>query len=151
MKWIKSIIPPLKFTLCFFLIQISTCARRLTAAIIVVILAVGSIALMYASIFGNVSAIIQRLYSGTARYHTQMLRVREFIRFHQVSANLFKHWPPKWLRISTQKNAISTRETTTMKQLVKFVIASSLNLFALRLFDVLNLNTGCSSAKYKTY
>lgn len=40
---------------------------------------------MYASIFGNVSAIIQRLYSGTARYHTQMLRVREFIRFHQVS------------------------------------------------------------------
>lgn len=39
---------------------------------------------MYASIFGNVSAIIQRLYSGTARYHTQMLRVKEFIRFHQV-------------------------------------------------------------------
>ncbi|NXN12165.1 KCNH2 protein, partial [Indicator maculatus] len=43
-----------------------------------------SISLMYASIFGNVSAIIQRLYSGTARYHTQMLRVREFIRFHQI-------------------------------------------------------------------
>ena len=39
---------------------------------------------MYASIFGNVSAIIQRLYSGSARYHTQMLRVKEFIRFHQV-------------------------------------------------------------------
>jgi hypothetical protein len=41
-------------------------------------------ALMYASIFGNVSAIIQRLYSGTARYHTQMMRVKEFIRFHQI-------------------------------------------------------------------
>ncbi|XP_033639765.1 potassium voltage-gated channel unc-103-like isoform X1 [Asterias rubens] len=40
--------------------------------------------LMYASIFGNVSAIIQRLYSGTARYHTQMMRVKEFIRFHQI-------------------------------------------------------------------
>uniref|UniRef100_A0A8C4QQW5 Cyclic nucleotide-binding domain-containing protein n=1 Tax=Eptatretus burgeri TaxID=7764 RepID=A0A8C4QQW5_EPTBU len=40
--------------------------------------------LMYASIFGNVSAIIQRLYSGTTRYHTQMLRVKEFIRFHQI-------------------------------------------------------------------
>lgn len=39
---------------------------------------------MYASIFGNVSAIILRLYSGTARYHTQMMRVREFIRFHQI-------------------------------------------------------------------
>ncbi|XP_022256768.1 potassium voltage-gated channel subfamily H member 5-like [Limulus polyphemus] len=41
-------------------------------------------ALMYASIFGNVSAIIQRLYSGTARYHTQLLRVKEFIKFHQI-------------------------------------------------------------------
>ncbi|XP_062853794.1 potassium voltage-gated channel subfamily H member 7 [Trichomycterus rosablanca] len=40
--------------------------------------------LMYASIFGNVSAIIQRLYSRTARYHLQMLRVKEFIRFHQI-------------------------------------------------------------------
>lgn len=43
---------------------------------------------MYASIFGNVSAIIQRLYSGTARYHTQMLRVKEFIRFHQIPGGL---------------------------------------------------------------
>ncbi|KAI0234503.1 hypothetical protein LSAT2_015219 [Lamellibrachia satsuma] len=39
---------------------------------------------MYASIFGNVSAIIQRLYSGTARYHSQMQKVKEFIRFHQI-------------------------------------------------------------------
>lgn len=52
-------------------------------------------ALMYASIFGNVSAIIQRLYSGTARYHTQMQRVREFVRFHQVSkysVNEIERW-----------------------------------------------------------
>jgi hypothetical protein len=41
-------------------------------------------ALMYASVFGNVSAIIQRLYSGTARYHTEMSRLREFVRFHQI-------------------------------------------------------------------
>lgn len=42
------------------------------------------LALMYASIFGNVSAIIQRLYSGTSRYHVHMLRIKEFIRFHQI-------------------------------------------------------------------
>lgn len=57
-----------------------------------------SIALMYASIFGNVSAIIQRLYSGTARYHTQMLRVREFIRFHQVSELERASYVFKWVR-----------------------------------------------------
>ncbi|VDO12828.1 unnamed protein product [Rodentolepis nana] len=52
----------------------------------IVVMLVGS--LMYASIFGNVSAIIQRLYSGTARYHAQMLRVKEFIRFHQIPGTL---------------------------------------------------------------
>uniref|UniRef100_A0AAV2LAP4 Cyclic nucleotide-binding domain-containing protein n=1 Tax=Knipowitschia caucasica TaxID=637954 RepID=A0AAV2LAP4_KNICA len=52
----------------------------------VCVMVIGS--LMYASIFGNVSAIIQRLYSGTTRYHTQMLRVKEFIRFHQIPGSL---------------------------------------------------------------
>ena len=51
--------------------SLTTCVRFLAA-------------LMYASIFGNVSAIIQRLYSGTARYYTQMQKVKEFIRFHKV-------------------------------------------------------------------
>ncbi|KAK3850661.1 hypothetical protein Pcinc_042646, partial [Petrolisthes cinctipes] len=48
----------------------------------IIVMLIGS--LMYASIFGNVSAIIQRLYAGTARYHTQFMRVKEFIRFHQI-------------------------------------------------------------------
>ena len=39
---------------------------------------------MYALIFGNVSAIIQRLYNASSRYQTQMIRVKEFIRFHQI-------------------------------------------------------------------
>ncbi len=43
---------------------------------------------MYASIFGNVSAIIQRLYSGTARYHSQVQTIKEFIRFHQIPSTL---------------------------------------------------------------
>ena len=46
------------------------------------------LALMYASIFGNVSAIIQRLYSGSARYHSQMRKVKEFIHFHQITGPL---------------------------------------------------------------
>lgn len=45
-------------------------------------------ALFYAAIFGNVAAIIARLYSGAARYHAQMKRVREFIRFYQIPSPL---------------------------------------------------------------
>ncbi|XP_018654495.1 putative voltage-gated potassium channel [Schistosoma mansoni] len=52
----------------------------------IIVMLVGS--LMYASIFGNVGALIQRLYSGTARYHAQMLRIKEFIRFHQIPSPL---------------------------------------------------------------
>ena len=43
---------------------------------------------MYAVIFGNVTAIIHRLYSGMAHYHSTMRRVRQFIRFHQIPSPL---------------------------------------------------------------
>ncbi|XP_075676440.1 uncharacterized protein LOC113795069 isoform X2 [Dermatophagoides pteronyssinus] len=62
--------------------------------------------LMYASIFGNVSAIIQRLYSGTARYHTQLLRVREFIRFHQIPNPLRKRLEEYFQHAWTYSNGI---------------------------------------------
>lgn len=45
-------------------------------------------ALMHAVIFGNVTAIIQRLYSGMAHYHATMRKVREFIRFYQIPSPL---------------------------------------------------------------
>ncbi|XP_073739151.1 voltage-gated inwardly rectifying potassium channel KCNH6 isoform X3 [Callorhinus ursinus] len=74
--------------------------------------------LMYASIFGNVSAIIQRLYSGTARYHTQMLRVKEFIRFHQIPnplrQRLEEYFQHAWSYTNgIDMNAVSPRRPTS--------------------------------------
>lgn len=70
---------------------------------------------MYASIFGNVSAIIQRLYSGTARYHAQMMRVREFIRFHQIPnplrQRLEEYFQHAWsYKNGIDMNAVSMRD-----------------------------------------
>ncbi|KAG9267288.1 potassium voltage-gated channel subfamily H member 6-like isoform X1 [Astyanax mexicanus] len=62
--------------------------------------------LMYASIFGNVSAIIQRLYSGTARYHTQLLRVKDFIRFHQIPGGLRQRLEEYFLHAWSYTNGI---------------------------------------------
>ena len=45
-------------------------------------------ALMYASVFGNVTAIIQRLYSSSARYHAQFTNLREFMHFHALPNEL---------------------------------------------------------------
>ncbi|KAH0627732.1 hypothetical protein JD844_003873 [Phrynosoma platyrhinos] len=74
---------------------------------------------MYASIFGNVSAIIQRLYSGTARYHTQMLRVREFIRFHQIPNPLRQRLEEYFQHAWSYTNGIDMNATTTLIGLLK--------------------------------
>ena len=73
-------------------------------------------ALMYASIFGNVSAIIQRLYSGTARYHTQMLRVKEFIRFHQIPGGLRQRLEEYFQHAWSYTNGIDMNAVSHIKE-----------------------------------
>lgn len=77
-----------------------------------------TLALMYASIFGNVSAIIQRLYSGTARYHTQMLRVKEFIRFHQIPVDLRQRLEEYFQRAWSYTNGIDMNAVSFEKLLL---------------------------------
>ena len=43
---------------------------------------------MYAIIFGNVTTIIHKLYSGTAHYRSIMRQIRQFVRFHRIPSPL---------------------------------------------------------------
>ncbi|XP_048589699.1 potassium voltage-gated channel subfamily H member 6 isoform X2 [Nematostella vectensis] len=45
-------------------------------------------ALMYASIFGNMTAIIQRLYSRTSRHRRNLRIIQDFVRFYKIPRNL---------------------------------------------------------------
>ncbi|XP_069761064.1 voltage-gated delayed rectifier potassium channel KCNH4-like [Narcine bancroftii] len=45
-------------------------------------------ALMHAVVFGNVTAIIQRMYSRRSLYHTRMKDLKDFIRVHRLPQNL---------------------------------------------------------------
>ena len=45
-------------------------------------------ALMYACIFGNMVAIIQRLYSKAANFHQHMSTTKEFLKFYKISEEL---------------------------------------------------------------
>ncbi|XP_066919180.1 potassium voltage-gated channel subfamily H member 2-like isoform X3 [Clytia hemisphaerica] len=45
-------------------------------------------ALMYACIFGNMVAIVQRLYSKASTFHTQMNTIREFMKFYKIPEEL---------------------------------------------------------------
>lgn len=44
---------------------------------------------MYASVFGNVTVIVNRIYATQARYHHLKGGVKEFIRFHHISNELY--------------------------------------------------------------
>lgn len=43
---------------------------------------------MYASIFGNMVAIVQRLYSKASSFHNHMNMIREFLRFYKIPEEL---------------------------------------------------------------
>lgn len=45
-------------------------------------------ALLYATIFGNVTTIFQQIYSGMGRYHEMLSNVREFMKLHDVPRSL---------------------------------------------------------------
>lgn len=42
------------------------------------------VALLYATIFGHVTTIIQQMTSATAKYHDMLNNVREFMKLHEV-------------------------------------------------------------------
>ena len=45
-------------------------------------------ALLYATIFGNVTTIFQQMYSTTGRYHDMLKNIKEFMKLHQVPVSL---------------------------------------------------------------
>ena len=46
------------------------------------------IALLYATIFGNVTTIVTQMYSATARYHEMLTNIREFMKLHDMPKQL---------------------------------------------------------------
>jgi len=45
-------------------------------------------ALLYATIFGNVTTIFQQMYSTTGRYHDMLKSIKEFMKLHEVPVSL---------------------------------------------------------------
>ena len=45
-------------------------------------------ALLYATIFGNVTTIFQQMYANTNRYHETLNSVRDFLKLYQVPKGL---------------------------------------------------------------
>lgn len=43
---------------------------------------------MHAVVFGNVTAIIQRMYARRSQYHTKLRDLKDFFRLHQIPKRL---------------------------------------------------------------
>lgn len=55
---------------------------------------------MHALVFGNVTAIIQRMYSRRSLYHTRMKDLKDFIRVHrlpqQIKQRMLEYFQTTW-------------------------------------------------------
>ena len=73
-------------------------------------------ALMFATIFGNLTAIIQRLYSTTSKYHKDLSIVREFIHFYEIP-------PPLSDKLEDYtKNIWAQTKGVNVKKVMKLII-----------------------------
>ncbi len=75
-------------------------------------------ALMHALVFGNVTAIIQRMYSRRSLYHTRMKDLKDFIRVHrlpqQLKQRMLEYFQTTW----SVNNGIDANEVGVLSQLL---------------------------------
>ncbi|XP_046852786.1 potassium voltage-gated channel subfamily H member 6-like isoform X1 [Xenia sp. Carnegie-2017] len=67
-------------------------------------------ALMFATIFGNLTAIIQRLYLTTSKYHKDLSTVREFIHFYEIPSPLSDKLEDYTKNIWAQTKGVSVKK-----------------------------------------
>ena len=74
-------------------------------------------ALMHAVVFGNVTAIIQRMYSRRSLYHTRMKDLKDFIRVHrlpqQLKQRMLEYFQATW----SVNNGINANEVGKESQI----------------------------------
>lgn len=85
---------------------------------------------MHAVVFGNVTAIIQRMYSRRSLYHTRMKDLKDFIRVHrlpqQLKQRMLEYFQATW----SVNNGINANEVggRSIKLLILSSISSSCRL-----------------------
>lgn len=79
------------------------------------IVSVSNIALMHAVVFGNVTAIIQRMYSRRSLYHTRTKDLKDFIRVHRLPKALEQRMMECFQTTWSVNNGIDVSEVGNLK------------------------------------
>ena len=64
------------------------CSNACECCLILIVCLFSFLALLYATIFGNVTTIFQQMYANTNRYHEMLNNVRDFLKLYQVPKGL---------------------------------------------------------------
>lgn len=80
-----------------------------------------SAALLYATIFGNVTTIFQQMYANTNRYHEMLNSVRDFLKLYQVPKGLSERVMDYIASTWSMSRGIDTEK---VRQTVSLLIAS---------------------------
>lgn len=67
---------------------------------------------MHAAIFGNVAAIIQKLYANRVRYHSRANEIKQFIRVHHIDGDLANRLEDYFHTTWSLSGGVDTREVS---------------------------------------
>ena len=83
-------------------------------------------ALMYASIFGNLTVIIQRLYLQNSKQHEDLRLIREFVQFYKIPRELKENLENHILNQSVFTKGCDLQAVSDSKDFARFLTFSPL-------------------------
>lgn len=81
-------------------------------------------ALMYASIFGNLTVIIQRLYLQNSKQHEDLRLIREFVQFYKIPRELKENLENHILNQSVFTKGCDLQAVSDSKDFARFLTSS---------------------------
>ena len=88
-------------------------------------------ALLYATIFGNVTTIFQQMYANTNRYHEMLNNVRDFLKLYQVPTGLSERVMDYIVSTWSMSKGIDTEKVSLRDQRDRLIEDFSIDLTSL--------------------
>jgi len=68
--------------------------------------------MLQSAIFGNMTAVIQKLYASRARFHAKASQIKQFVHLHQIDGNLRKRIEDWFISHWSVSKGVDTEEVS---------------------------------------
>ena len=80
---------------------------------------------MQSAIFGNITAVIQKLYAVRARFHARATEIKQFVKLHRIEGDLKRRIEDYFLTTWSASKGVDTNEVSI---LLKFILLGKTTL-----------------------